>query len=288
MENLMRELRFPEDAISFLMEEGSRMEAAYPGKLAQMAVRLNEEMPGEDEFRVWLEKVSGYAKEAGCNSYAIHMVYLLEASKILRKRYEAAGLPDELFLDTMMDLRWKLLECKGYFGVYGTCVGWWYPGFFDMTRFTFGRLQMETYAFPLDSYEENGYHLKKGDKVLNMHIPSSGPMTVEMCLDSFARARAFFGKGEDGKELAVIADTWLLDPDLMKILPEGNMKEYGKLFDVVHVKKYDSFMDGWRVFGTECDNPPEKLPRNNRLQRAVADYLAAGGKLGEGFGVFKG
>ena len=46
-------------------------------------------------------------------------------------------------------------------------------------------------------------------------------------------------------------------------------------------------MNGWRVFGTECDNPPDKLPRNNRLQTAIADYLASGGKLGEGFGVLK-
>lgn len=287
MDRLMRELQFPEDAIAFLNEQGRKMEAAYPGKLEEMAVKLNKEMPGEDEFRLWLDEISGYAKEADANPYAVHMVYLLQASKILRKRYEAAGISDRMFLDTMMDLRWKLAECKGYFGVYGTCVGWWYPGFFQMTRFTFGRLQLETFAFPEESYEGNGFHLKKGDKVLNMHIPSSGPMTVEMCKDSFARARAFFGKDENGKELAVIADTWLLDPDLMKILPEGNMKEYGKLFDVIHVKKYDTFMDGWRVFGTECDNPPDKLPRNNRLQTAIADYLASGGKLGEGFGVLK-
>ena len=56
-------------------------------------------------------------------------------------------------------------------------------------------------------------------------------------------------------------------------------------FDIVRVEKTDTFKDAWRIFGAEADRPAKELPRCTSMQRAFADFLAAGGQTGEGFGI---
>lgn len=51
-------------------------------------------------------------------------------------------------------------------------------------------------------------------------------------------------------------------------------------------KSDEIFPDGWRVFGAEWKKKPEELPRKTGLQRAIADYLQQGGRLGSGYGIF--
>lgn len=80
--------------------------------------------------------------------------------------------------------------------------------------------------------------------------------------------------------------SWLLDKDLMNLLPEGNIKEFVNRFTVLMVGKYPTFVDGWRVFGSEWTEKYEKLPRRTKLQRAIGDYLQKGGTLGDGYGIF--
>lgn len=120
-----------------------------------------------------------------------------------------------------------------------------------------------------------------------MHIPSAGPMKPELLEDAFARAEAFF-KDYFPKDYRVFGvESWLIDPDLVQILPEGNMKAYARRFHLIDTEKSDEiFPDGWRVFGAEWKKKPEELPRKTGLQRAIADYLQQGGRLGSGYGIF--
>ena len=67
--------------------------------------------------------------------------------------------------------------------------------------------------------------------------------------------------------------SWLLDTDLMKLLPEGNTREFVKRFTVLQVNKSDVFEDGWRVFTNEWTEEFEKLPGRTKLQRAIRGYL---------------
>ena len=82
-----------------------------------------------------------------------------------------------------------------------------------------------------------------------MHIPSAGPMKPELLEDAFARAEAFF-KEYFPKDYRVFGvESWLIDPDLVQILPEGNMKAYARRFHLIDTEKSDEiFPDGWRVF----------------------------------------
>ena len=55
-------------------------------------------------------------------------------------------------------------------------------------------------------------------------------MKPELLEDAFARAEAFF-KDYFPKDYRVFGvESWLIDPDLVQILPEGNMKAYARRF----------------------------------------------------------
>ena len=206
----------------------------------------------------------------------------------VKVRYEKQGLPMDVFDKSLEDMKWKMLECYEIHGVYGNFVGHWYDGFFNLTRFGLGRLQFELRPFEgKEDCEVDGVQIHPGDTVINMHIPSAGPMKPELLDDAFAQAEVFF-KEHFPKDYTVFGvESWLIDPDLVRILPEGNMKAYADRFHLVAAEKSETiFPDGWRVFGAEWKKKPEELPRKTGLQRAIADYLQQGGKLGSGYGRF--
>ena len=53
------------------------------------------------------------------------------------------AIDDTIFYNTMLDLRYKLEECKLVHNQIGTFVPKWYKGFFEMKIFALGRLQFE-------------------------------------------------------------------------------------------------------------------------------------------------
>ncbi|MFQ6807303.1 MAG: hypothetical protein ACLRT5_22600 [Lachnospiraceae bacterium] len=149
-----------------------------------------------------------------------------------------------------------------------------------------GRFQFEEETFQGDVYQEDGFSVKKGDPVINMHIPSSGPLDPAQAEASIARAAQFYRDLFPQGTVPFVMDSWLLDPDLMKMLPQGNIRRFVERFHLVSVEKGETFSDGWRVFGPEWEKEPADLPRTTRLQTAIADYLQGGGKLGAGYGIF--
>lgn len=286
MEQLMRDLDFPMDAVGELLDREKELKAAGFGRrLEEMAAELMEGETSEERLRKMLADCEALEKETGVHRYTLDLFFLLYCAQILRDRYRGRGFSDQLFVDSMMDLKWKLLECRQVYGVNGIFVGHWYGRFFDMTRFALGRLQFETEHFEAEKYEQDGILVKKGDTVLNMHVPSSGPLTSEKVDEAFQLAAGFYRDLFPDGVIPFVIDSWLLDPDLMKLLPEGNTKEFTSRFCLLSYKKHEVFADGWRVFGGEWEKTPDMLPRKTRLQTAVADYLAAGGKLGEGYGI---
>ena len=80
-------------------------------------------------------------------------------------------------------------------------------------------------------------------------------------------------------------DSWLLDPDLMKMLPQGNIRRFVERFHLVSVEKGETFsMDG----GYSARNGRRILPIFPYHQTADGHRrLSEGrGKLGTGYGIF--
>ncbi len=281
----------------------------YPECAKEEFLRVSERLDSEKDFGdafdaevngymnadpgdldITLEKISSLAKKYGENEYTMHFMFLLNCMPILREHYLERGYSEQLFYDGADDLRCKLLECIECEGVPGTFVAGWNRGFLKTDRFALGRFQFEerTYSEDTDFTLKCGRVVKKGDKVINFHIPSSGiSLTDDVRLDAYKRAYDFYGeKFPDGKML-FCCSSWLLFPRHREFLPENsNILRFMNDFETVSWEEKDDFHDAWRIFGKDSDLPVDRLPRDTSLRRAYADWLAAGNKAGSGYGLF--
>lgn len=128
--------------------------------------------------------------------------------------------------------------------------------------------------------------LKKGDWVLDNHIPAGGNMSHEKCADSIQRAFAFFGeRWPDKKPSAIVCGTsWMFSPLLEKALPStSNLVKYLRelyLFPVAG----GGTSSLWFMFFQDTFNPAT-APRETSLQRAMLEYLKDG-KIWHNGGMF--
>lgn len=245
--------------------------------------------PEAGDLNAALEKVSELAEKYGENEYTMHFVFLLCCMPIVRERFLEKGYSEELFYDCADDLRCKLLECMECEGVPGTFVASWNSGFLEVDRFALGRFQFEEreYSSDTDFVMSCGHVVKKGDTVINFHIPSSGiPLTDDVRLDSYKKAYEFFKDKFDGGNVIFSCGSWLLYPRHREFLPaKSNILRFMDDFEIVSWSEKEEFGDGWRVFGKASDLPVDQLPRDTSLRRAFAEWIEAGNKTGSGYGL---
>ncbi len=240
----------------------------------------------KDELKL-LDEVS---EMSGVHRYTVHLLFYICLSKFTRTLYEQRGLSHKIFFDSMSDLKWKLYECHTVYGVWGSFVASWFKEFFMLERFALGRLQFELKPFKADSYSKNGFALIKGDLVINMHIPSSGPLYPEACRASYAEAAEFFKDAFVERPVAFVCNSWLLFPLHREFLPaESNILKFMDGFDIVSSATDDNYGDLWRIFNKPVTLPIDayikNVPRDTSLRRAYADWVAAGNAVGSGYGI---
>ncbi len=275
---LMKELQFPAEAIEAI-------HAAYQALCAYPNGRVRMEQAAHDLFddnaEHYMEWIRELAEESGVRPYAADMAFGLYCATILRGRYAEKGLPDGLFLDTVADLRYKLMECKAVEDEWGSFVAKWWKDFFRMKRFALGRLQYEHMPFRCEEY----HGIKQGDIVYNCHIPSSGPLRYEGVIESLKKAHSFYRDELKDGILTVVCSSWLLYPPMYEVYPENsNLRRFFELFDIIESKETDLYHNLWRIFNVK-EAPIEELPENSSLQRRLKQYLLAGGDMGSGYGV---
>ena len=214
------------------------------------------------------------------------LLFWLHCVPYARAQYRQMGIPEEIFWDTVKDIGYKLEECKQVSGKCGV-VSTWFFLHFDWQLATFGRLQYQVRGFPKDHYAWAGFELNYGDPVYACHIPSSGKLSEELCLDSLQRAYEFLKKDLRSNILPVVCSSWMLFPPYVeKVFGDGsNLKAFAKMFDVVDVTPRESFEDGWRIFGPAFQGSTEGLPQDNSLRRNMVRYIKDGGEFGFGYGV---
>lgn len=231
--------------------------------------------------------IDPYAKELETSEYTLHFIFLINCTDILLEKFKNQGIDEEIFWDTIKDFRYKLMECHEVKGIWGTFVAEWMSGYMNMTRFALGRFQYEEVIYTGDTYKKNGIELNQGDKVYSFHIPSSGkPFDKPTRIASYQRAYEFFGFKEKGERIILVCNSWLLHKNLINILPQSSrVLDFAHDFDIVSSKDTERFEDAWRVFGKHYEKPLEQLPRDTSLRKVIAEYLLAGGKLGNGYGI---
>ncbi len=242
-------------------------------------------MQGEIAFSEAIEKAQSLESE-DLHKYTINALLVIECMPFLLEKYREKGVSEEIFINSMKDLKYKLDEAKKVYGVFGVEPIGWYEGFLDMRRFAFGRLQFNVDEFEEDDTTIKGYTVKKGDFVLACHIPSCGPLKPEMCVDSFNKAYEFFKDEVSGGILPVTCHSWLLYPPHKAVFGDNsNTGDFIKNFEIIKTHKTDTFDNAWRVFGMHFDGDVNKLPKETSMQKGFAEYIKQGGSFGAGLGV---
>ena len=274
----------PNDATCLLgAYEAIEANAKASSLLAEMlaAYQANIHLDYKEEIQ---KRSAEIADLVGLHSYTVDLLAYICLTRRLRELYQEKGIDMQIFRDSVLDLKWKLAECKAVKGICGSFVASWFPGFFRLERFALGRLQFEVIAAQRD-YEKNGIKIQKGvSRIINVHIPRTGtPMDKESCDASYAAARAFFAD-EVGKKCPFMCWSWLLFPDNKNIVPH-NTNTYRFLceYDIVDWG-YNEGQDLWRLFDTS-ETDPEKLPTNGSLRRSYVEHLKKGGRVGWGIGI---
>ncbi|MBQ8840138.1 MAG: DUF5596 domain-containing protein [Clostridia bacterium] len=229
------------------------------------------------------------AEIVGIHTYTIELLVFMCLSKYLKQLYIEKGIDLSIFEKSMCDLKYKMDECKAVKGIVGSFVAWWFPGFFNMTRFGLERLQFELTEF-IQDYEKDGKKLKKGDRVIGVHIPRSlTPIDKESCDKSYKMAAEFFADQITNNPIAFVCHSWLLYPATLEVFPsKTNTYRFAHEYDVIWAThdKEGEYLDAWRLFDMDYTGNIEDYPENTSMRRAYKDYLRNGGKTGEGYGVF--
>lgn len=216
--------------------------------------------------------------------YTVYFLTLVHMTKHLKALYLERGLDEQIFKDSVLDLKWKLAECKLVKGIRGTFVFSWFFGFFRLTRFALGRLQFEVIT-PGKDYAVNGFRLEKGKtQVINVHIPRTcTPLDKQSCDSAYQQARAFF-RDQVGEHCPFVCSSWLLYPENKKILPVStNTYRFMSEYEIIDWAETDG-TDLWRLFDTD-EKDPSLLPADSTMRRCYIEHLKNGGKTGWGLGI---
>ena len=284
LNDFMTECEYIDTDKAFLLEAFDKIQADETAKNEfERLLQVYENNIHCDYYKEILVPAQDVCKPIGVHKYTAGLLIFMCMTKHLKELYIQRGIDMEIYKNSVLDLRYKLEECKAVRGMIGSFVAWWFPGFFDLTRFALGRLQFEVVKFG-HNYDKNGITLTPDSKVINVHIPRTGtPMDKESCDKAYAMAREFF-KEEVGEDAHFICHSWLLYPEHGNILPKHtNVYRFYSEFDVFEYADTEGD-DLWRLFDTE-DRNPDRLPTDSSLRRNYVEHMKKGGSVGWGLGV---
>ncbi|MCI6121650.1 acyltransferase domain-containing protein [Bariatricus sp. SGI.161] len=191
------------------------------------------------------------------------------------------NISEKIYYDTFHDLTIWCKWCKKYYGIYGMVEARWYERLYEMKVFRLGRLEFEKIILEED-IRYSGGHVKKGEKVIGVHIPEGGSLLPEACDESFALAEKFFS---DEYKLYTCS-SWLTSPALYELLDEtSNILKFQKRFEILDIQ-YMFPLAEQRVYGIIKEDKNE-YPEDTRLQKNLKKFLLEGKKVGIALGVMK-
>ena len=287
--NFFEEFDFPADTVAVLT---SAYKAIYNDDVSK---GIFDRFIGEYsesvniDYNLMLDKCAEIAERLRLHEYTVKLLIYVCLTKPLRDHYYKAGYTSEIYRRTVLDLKYKLIECKLIKGIDGTFVANWISGFFNMTRFGFNRLQFEVKTCKAD-YISGDKSVKVGDPAIIVHIPRTGtPLDPAECEKDFEAAKEFFMDCFKDTPMVFTCHSWLLYEKLREFLREtSNIVSFMNKFDIISTDYLDfgDYNQVWRLFDVDYSGDLDDLPENSSLQRAYKQYLKDGGRWGAGYGIF--
>ncbi|MBQ7076492.1 MAG: hypothetical protein IJM94_06800 [Clostridia bacterium] len=215
------------------------------------------------------------------------LIKYLCKSEEMKNKFEQKGIPLEIFDATVDILKPTAEKCKEKTGNLGITKGneEWFDLLFSFTLFRLGRLQFCMFPINYDVPEEG---LKKGDNVIDVHIPRGDSLTKEIVDDAFLKAEQFFKKYFPQFEFDYYTcHSWMLDDTLYKFLnKESNIIKFKEMWQPRVKLKMDSIL--FFVFpdyGTR-ENLVNYNPASS-FAKKVKEYALSGGEFYNVLGVKK-
>ena len=272
---IMEQLMFPIEAQSVFIDAMDII-SVDSGATSWLKDLIEQYEISEDSFdyKGMLLEWEAIGTELGIHQHTMAMLIFLCLCVPLRNRYLVRGLDLKVWHDSIMDLRYKLEECRLVQGTVGTFVAPWYSGFFDMTRFALGRLQFEI-TYTKEEYSVLGACVPINSPAINIHIPRTGTrLDHNEVLNSYRAAADWFSAiFPEGKALFT-CNSWLLDPWNLTVLnPTSNLANFINDFEIVQVYSYENYNELWRLFDCNYTGDSKDLPRDSSLRRAYANRV---------------
>lgn len=281
---MMKHLKIPQDAQELFVNISDKLKDNADYKKARC--EYMNYVDSEENIEVFCKSIENIAGEIAEHYYSVGFVFMLESLGEVHNRYLEIGAGEEIYLATIMDLKYKFDECLINHGVYGTFVLWWFRRLLRASIFIIGKFNYETVGFRYDRYEKDGVVIKKDDTVLNVHIPPGGGMDKENRLDSYNRAEKFYKEVLKIKPKAFVCSSWLLSSVNREILPpKSNIVSFINDFDIVEEKEYDGIPFGWRIFGKASELPPGEWPEDTTLRKGYKEWILDGKRATYAYGV---
>ncbi|MBQ3133964.1 MAG: DUF5596 domain-containing protein [Clostridia bacterium] len=284
--NIMQELDFPAEAQTALLSAWERLTAdkTVAARLAAM-IELYETQESCDLLGM-LDEIKAMGAACGVSAYVAHLLLLLALCDGLKEKYRSRGLSESLYAATVRDLTNKLHECYLVYGEWGVFVADWMIGYFELTRFTLGRLQFERMPVGVDCVVD-GVAVSKDMLAINVHIPRTGErLDYDVVRECYDRAVAFF-KDELCKPIVFMCHSWLLYSWNQTVLsPQSNLAKFAADYTLVEQRDYDDYSEVWRLFDCRFTGDLEALPADTSFRRAYIERMRSGGKTGDAKGVF--
>lgn len=212
----------------------------------------------------------------------LYVLVYLSGLPLVRRLNAARGIDQTVTRRTLMDLDLWIRAYRLRYGVFGFSEIDWPVWHFTGRLFTLGRLQFQVMNSPWDL---PGLH--KGDPVLGVHIPATGPLLDAACEESFRLAAEFFPRHfPDHPFVAFTCESWMMDPHLALYLPpDSNLIRFQRRFSLFPPPESLAWQLYQRVLGWEVRTVQDAPPPRTTLQRAVLEHVRRGGHWQGGLGI---
>lgn len=213
----------------------------------------------------------------------------------LKQRYLNKGIPDQIFVDTIQDVKLRqelYLQKTGTIGL-GREDVIWFRHLFNMHIFKLNGLQFQLFHMIYLDRETVGEEymmfsreqkekLPEGTPVINVHIQCFANISPEVCDQSFSTAFDFFHKFfPEHKSKAFVCYSWLLFSGNQSLMDkQSNILKFAQRFEIIS-EVNDNEQAIYNIYGKRFRKKTD-YPIKTSLQKSALKQL---NHLGYGCGV---
>lgn len=221
-------------------------------------------------------KIVEYDAAANKGAVEKNLIYFLYFCEEVQRKYLEKGISEKILLDTLGDFVICVERCISTTGRFGLAGTGWMIQHLNLRLFRLGRLQ-----FCMDGCYQDipEIGLKKGDNVLDVHIPRGESLKPELYRESFAMAEQFFAKFFPEYQYEYYTCfSWMLDDVLHNFLKESsNILQFASLFTVADRRPMDSILHFMFKYGIQDREELRECGAATEFARKVKEYALSGG-----------